>query len=146
MGFEFKFPLLTLLRGALSGEYTHHHLMELHRLCYTIAHRLIHRKVVVWKLSPDFIGLSENDITHDCIAELFTRSSTNELIEFCRYFEYQRIIVDAQPEDLLLIHLRRLVSSIVNDNLFRLYREADAPLGKILRNIKMAVIGSSELN
>jgi hypothetical protein len=47
-------------------------------------------------------------------------------------------VAEASDED-LLIHLRRLVFSRVNQGIFRLFNEADPSLGKIIRNIKLAL-------
>lgn len=143
MGLDLKFPLCDLLISAQTGAYTQGQLIELHRLCYLIARRLVRRKILSGKLCIDMLGMTESDVTHDCIAELFIRNADNELIEFSKYFEYQRLSIDETPEELLFVHLRRLVFSFVNDNLFRIYNEADPALGKIIRNIKSALNNSS---
>lgn len=136
---KLKYPLRDLLRGARRGEYTEHQLRELHRLVYTIARQLVKRKIHSGKLRLDFIRLSENDITHDSIAELFTRNDVGELTEIRKYFEHQHLNIETEPEEHLLMHFRRLIFTVVNDNIFRLYQEADPALGKILRNLKIAL-------
>lgn len=116
----------------------------MYRLCYSVARRLIRSKIVSKILPTDLLGLSEADITHDCIVELFSLGPSNELHEIVKYFNYQGISAENEPEEHLFVHLRRLVFSIVNDNIFRLYNEADPALGKILRNIKIALSNQTQ--
>lgn len=145
MEINLKIPLKELLRTGCSGTYTQRHLQELYRLFYTIARRLIRRKLTVGKLPFDLLGLSEADITHDCIVELFTLGKDNELAELCKYFNYQQISIEHEEDEMLFVHIRRFVFTIVNDNIFRLYHESDPALGRILRNIKIAIGNQSQL-
>jgi hypothetical protein len=144
MDIKLKFPLKVILRNALTGEITPSQLHELYRLCYTFALHLIRPKVYSGKLRLEFIGLSEFDIAHDCIAEMFKSDDANELSEFCHYFEQQEVDINRETEGMLMVHVRRLTFSFVNDNLFRIYNEADPALGKIIRNIKIAVNNSAD--
>ena len=139
-----KFPLRDLLQGAITGNYSRQQLAELHRLSYTIAFRSVQRKIFSGRLRVDFFGMSEQDIATDCIAEMFRRTEKNSLAVICEYFQAHGVSVDAQSEDLLLVHLRKLIFTTVNDNLFRLYNELDPALGKILRNVKIAVEKSGQ--
>jgi hypothetical protein len=136
---KLKIPLKELLTCACSGDYTNRHVQELYRLIYTIAFRLVRRKVTSTNFSIELFGLSDADITHDCIAELFVLGNSNELKEIRKYFNFQHILIEDQKDEVLFIHIRRLVFTVVNDNIFRLYNEADPSLGKILRNIKLAL-------
>lgn len=140
---KLKFPLKVLLCHALVGDYTRIELLEIFRLCQAIARQHIRRKILAGKLHHT--GLSEADITLDCIAELFRRDEHNVLVEFAKYFNYQHIHINDELDDMLLVHVRRLTFTVVNDNLFRIYHEADPSLGKILRNIKIAVDKSANL-
>ncbi|MGA2624989.1 MAG: hypothetical protein ABSF91_14110 [Bacteroidota bacterium] len=139
MEVKLKFPLKDLLRHAIRGNYDEFQLRELYRLFVTFARQLVRRKIFSGKLNPEFMGMSEPDMVHDCIAELFTRSSRNELIEIAKYFDHEQIDIESLHEERLLIHVRRLIFTAVNDNIFRMYNEIDPPLGKILRNIKNTV-------
>lgn len=139
MNAKLKIPLKELLLSACSGDYTNRQMQELYRLIYTLGFRLVRRRIVSSNLSVELLGLSEADITHDCIAELFVLGNSNELSEIRKYFDYQRIPIEDQPEEILFVHVRKLVFTVVNDNIFRLYNEADPSLGKILRNIKLAL-------
>jgi len=139
MEVKLKYPLKGLVRRAMLGDYDEFQLRELYRLFVTLARQLVRRKISTGKLNPGFIGISEADIAHDCIAELFTRSTRNELIEIAKYFEHQQLDMESLQEEQILIHIRRLIFTAVNDNIFRIYNEIDPPLGKIIRNIKNAV-------
>jgi hypothetical protein len=103
MEINLKIPLKELLRTGCSGTYTQKHLQELYRLFYTIARRLVRRKMIAGKLPFDLLGLSEADVTHDCIVELFTLGKENELSELLKYFNYQRIPVDDEEEEMLIV-------------------------------------------
>ncbi len=137
MDAELKFLLKDLLLRGITGDYTHAELSELFRLCYAIARQCVRRKMFTSKLQHT--GLSEGDLVLDCIAELFRRDEQNALVEFARYFNYQNIRIEDEAEEMLLVHIRRLTFTVVADNLFRIYNEVDPGLGKILRNIKIAV-------
>lgn len=143
MNIPLKIPIKELLRSGCNGTYSQRHMQELYRIFYSIARRIIRNKMISGKLSFDFIGLSEADITHDCIVELFTLGKDNELIELCKYFNYQRISIEDEEDEMLIVQIRRLICTVVNDNVFRLYNEADPALGKILRNIKIATGNNS---
>lgn len=146
MEIKLKFTLKDLLRHAMRGDYDEYQLRELYRLFVTFARQLVRRKILSGKLNPEFIGMSEPDMIHDCIAELFTRSTRNELVEIAKYFNRQQLDIEGMPEEQLLIHVRRLTFTAVNDNIFRVYNEIDPPLGKIIRNIKSAVDRCPELH
>ncbi|MBI3765458.1 MAG: hypothetical protein HY277_03015 [Ignavibacteriales bacterium] len=139
MNFQLRFPLRDLLRGATTGEYTEVQLRELHRLAYSLARHLVRRKIASGKLRLNLIGLSESDITHDCIAELFTRDENGVLVEIKKFFHDQQIFIEEMPDEALLIQFRRLTFTMVKDGVFRLYHEADPTLAKILRNLKAAL-------
>lgn len=83
------------------------------------------------------LGLNERDLGYDCIAELFERDSKGQLIHFRTYFSNFDFYVLTEKE--ILLHFRRLVSSAVNQNLMHVYRDFDPSLGKIIRNIKLAI-------
>ena len=82
-------------------------------------------------------GLSSSDLAYDCVADLFRRDERGSLIQIRAYFGALEISDASDAE--MLMHLRRLVFSAVNQGIYRLYRQADPAFGKILRNIKLAV-------
>lgn len=77
------------------------------------------------------------DLSFDCIADLFQRDEKGNYIQLQAYF--RSISLDISIDDEVLIHLRRLVFSKVNQGMFRLFSEIDPTLGKIIRNIKIAI-------
>ncbi len=89
------------------------------------------------RLHPEFFSLSIEDIALDCVADLFRQDENGRFYQVKAYFE--GLAYHESSEEELLSHLRRLTFSKVNQGLFRLYNDMDPSLGKILRNIKLAV-------
>lgn len=89
-------------------------------------------------------ALDLSDLAYDCIAELFRRDEDDKLVLISTYFESQDL-ENATDEDLLAM-LRRLVFSAVNQGLFRIYSSYDPAFGKVLRNIKLAVLSLGTFN
>jgi hypothetical protein len=81
--------------------------------------------------------LDLSDLAYDCIAELFRRDENEKLVCISTYFGSYDL--DAATDEDLLAMLRRLVFSAVNQGLFRIYSAYDPSLGKVLRNVKLAV-------
>ncbi len=106
-------------------------------VCRKIAVVQLKRKVQNGHLHVDFFKLSIEDLALDCIADLFQQDEDSTLIQIKAYFE--GLPVETSDEEELLSHLRRLVFGKVNNGLFRIYNEHDPTLGKILRNIKLAI-------
>ncbi len=106
-------------------------------LCRKIALAFLRGKVGSGKLYTDFTSLKLNDLALDCVADLFSRDEDGTFTQFKSYFD--GVDTGHCTDKELLSHLRRLVFSRVNQSMFRLYAEADPALGKILRNIKIAV-------
>ena len=77
------------------------------------------------------------DLALDCIADLFNRNEGGALIQLQAYFNSFNL--DEADEAETLSHLRRLVCARVNQSIFRIYNDLDPVLGKILRNIKIAL-------
>ena len=84
-------------------------------------------------------SLNTSDLAYDCIAELFQRDEDGDLIRMRIYFE--SIDFEGSTDQELLLYLRRLVFSSVNQGLARIYSNFDPGLGKILRNLKLSVQG-----
>jgi hypothetical protein len=82
-------------------------------------------------------GLSIPDMAMDCVAELFEQDRQGTLVQLCAYFN--GIPLESCSDEEALVHLRRLVFSKTYNGLFRICNEADPTLGKVLRNIKLAV-------
>jgi hypothetical protein len=105
--------------------------------CQKIALVFLRKKAGSGRLNKDFFAISLDDLAYDCIADLFTRDHDERMLQVSTYFESMSL--NSASEEDLLSHLRQLVFSKVNQGLFRAYNEIDPVLGKILRNIKLAV-------
>lgn len=77
------------------------------------------------------------DLAWDFIADLFQKNEGGELIVLAEYFKGRNL--ESLTDGDIQMELRRLVSSKVDDNIFRFYGERDPSLKKIIRNIKLAV-------
>lgn len=97
----------------------------------------IGHRIANGSFNRSLIPFSPDDIAYDCIADLFAGDGKGNYLQLQAYFG--GINFEAESDEALLIHLRRLTFSKVNHGIFRIYNEADPSLGKILRNIKGAV-------
>jgi len=77
------------------------------------------------------------DLAYDCIADLFHCGEDGSLLQLNAYFKGISCTTLSDPE--LLVHLRRLIFTKVNDGVARFFHEKDPHLGKILRNIKLSI-------
>lgn len=127
-----------LLRSILSGAYTPLDVHEFVHLCCSLALPIIRKKIAAGKLSSYHIGLNESDIVYDCLADLFRRDEQGKFVKLHSFFESERLDPSTCHEDEIFVALRRLVFLKVNNNIIRLYSEADPTLGKVLRNMKLA--------
>lgn len=125
------------LDSVLSGNYSQDHLNRLIAVCHALAVTLLRSKFSAGKINIGLAGLSFDDLAYDCIADLFQRNEDGKVIQLNAYFE--GLDCAAATEQVLLSHLRRLVFSKVTQGLFRVYQECDPALGKILRNVKLAI-------
>ncbi|MCX6132233.1 MAG: hypothetical protein NTU47_00355 [Ignavibacteriales bacterium] len=83
-------------------------------------------------------------IAFDCIAELFQRDESGTFIELEVYFSENRALelIDEQEAQ---HYFRRLVFSSLNEGIYRLYRENDPVLGRIIRNLKIVAQSMGDL-
>jgi hypothetical protein len=125
------------LTAVLANEYSQGQLDELVALSHALAVSSIHGKLSAGKLNVSLLGLNDSDLAYDCIADLFRRDDNGALLRIKVYFESYPF--ENVSDEMLLAHLRRLIFARVTQSLFRLYNEVDPGLGKILRNIKLAV-------
>lgn len=121
-----------VVRSHTSSELNH-----LIKVCHTLTLIFLQHKVSETNRDLRFQGLNNSDIAFDCIADLFQQESDGGLVRLEGYF--QGIDIPNISDEELLSHLRRLVFSKVNQSIFRIYNESDPSLGKIIRNIKLAI-------
>jgi hypothetical protein len=107
---------------------------------------LIHKKISSGKLSLKILGMRENDVVFDCIADLFTRDDKGRLTLVNNYFDNVCPNFDELSDEFVLTKLRQLIFTKVHNNIIRLYNEADPALGKILRNLRIALNKNNYFN
>ncbi len=106
------------------------------QVCHALALSTLKQRLS-GRYAGELQGISPSQLAYDCIADLFARDHENRLVKIDSYFqafEPQRL-----SDEQVLQHLRRLVAGTVQQGLFRVYGEVDPTLGRILRNVKLAV-------
>lgn len=124
------------LRAIISGTSARPQLNAVVAVC----HALASASLATRRTSSTLVslhGLNRSDLAYDCIAEISRQDAAGAFVQLNAYFD--GLSLGSLSDEEILAHLRRLVVSKVNQGIFRLYNEADPPLGKILRNIKLAV-------
>jgi hypothetical protein len=106
------------------------------RLCHSLAESHLSSRRISAVLSRVH-ALNVSDLAFDCIGDLFRRDDTGRFPQLETYFE--SCLATEISDHQLLVYVRRLIASKVNQGMFRLLNEADPSLGKILRNIKLAI-------
>ncbi len=137
MNSSLPLELKPILQSVISAKPSHRAVNDVVEYCQKIANVYLQWKIKKLRYVQDFFQFSLNDIAVDCIADLFQRDENGTLVQIKAYFD--SIQIETASEEELTSHLRGLVFSRVNNSLFRLFNEADPSLGKILRNIKLAV-------
>jgi hypothetical protein len=128
--------LRSTVLGLLSDSASPQEVSRLISLTQAIAIMLLRHK-----RQTDFVaqlgGIRDTDLAMDCIADLFRRDERGSYVALKAYFGSLSI---AEADDAeLAVHLRRLVSSAVNQGVFRVLGDIDPGLSKIIRNIKSGV-------
>jgi hypothetical protein len=131
------------LRAVLSGSPSRTAVSRLITVCHGLAIVALRRKIAAAMLQPRFQYANYADMAYDCIAALFARDDTGGLAVIKTYFD--GVGIDGCNDAELLTHLRRLIVSRVNQEIFRIYSDIDPAVGKILRNIKLAIQGNGNL-
>jgi len=127
-----------LLKSALSGSASGLEINSLVRNAINFASLRLRQLVRSGRLHLQSFAISVEGVAFDCIAELFQRGENGVFVELEAYFSEDRSL-DILDEKEAEHYFRRLVFSQLNEGIYRLYRENDPILGRILRNLKMAV-------
>ena len=120
----------------LDGSNSTRQLNVIVNICLALASEHLERKWNSRRLTQ-LQGISEADLAYDCIADLFQQDDAGRLVQLEAYFSSIRN--ECTDGEELLVYLRRLVYSRVNQAIFRMYEDIDPTLSRILRNIKIAV-------
>lgn len=135
---HFADDILPLLRSAVKGGITESDLNRLVKTAYRYAIVRLQQLINSRRLHLSTFGLSLEAVAFDCIAELFRRNETGRFIELEAYFSDERSLESLGTES-AKHYFRRLVFAKLQDGLYRLYREHDPVLGRIIRNIKVEI-------
>lgn len=129
-----------LLAKVVSGTATEPEINGVVRIAFAFASQRLRQLLKGKKLHLHSFSISTEGLAFDCVAELFQRDEDGQFVELVDYFSGEREFENLDEEDTTQ-QLRILVFSKVNQGLFRLYRENDPVLAKLIRNIKLAVKG-----
>lgn len=124
------------LQALSSGRTDHATLTRVVTVCHALATAFLRSKRGVRALAARN-GLRDTDIAYDCIAELFQRDEDGGFLQLRAFFA--GLPLARMTDEETLAHLRRLVFSRVNHGVFRICNEFDPALGRILRNVKLAI-------
>ncbi len=125
------------LRAVLNGKHGQGEVNDLVRVCHALAIPYLRKRLNGDVILKKTLELDTRDFAFDCVADLFAYADSGQFPHFQAYFAAYP--VERLTEEETLSHLRRLVFSHVNQGIFRLYNEVDPSLGKVLRNIKLAL-------
>ena len=133
-------PLHTLKEtvvALLSAHYSYQQTNEVIAVCHAIACAFLKNTIIDGSTKQVYLGIQRNDVAYDCIADLFQKDEKGNYLKLQAFFG--SLDVQSLSNQEIFFHLRRIVSSRVNQGLFRIYQEADPSLGKIIRNIKASI-------
>jgi hypothetical protein len=128
-------PLISRL---VSGTASEPEINAIVRTAFTFASQRLRQLLSSRKLHLHSFSISTEGLAFDCIAELFQRDEEGSFVELVDYFSGERDLEKLDEEEATQ-QLRILVFSKLNQGLFRLYRENDPILARLIRNIKLAV-------
>ena len=130
------------LRQLVSGSASELEINAIVRFAFAFASQRLRQLLNSKRLHLHSFSISTEGIAFDCIAELFQRDDDGIFVELVDYFSGSRDPEKLDEEEVGQ-QMRILVFSKVNQGLFRLYRENDPVLARIIRNIKLAVKANS---
>jgi hypothetical protein len=127
-----------LLAKLVSGTASEPEINAVVRTAFAFASQRLRQLLKSKKLHLHSFSISTEGLAFDCIAELFQRDEDEQFVELIDYFSGDRELEKLDEEETTQ-QLRILVFSKVNQGLFRLYRENDPVLARLIRNIKLAI-------
>ncbi len=119
--------------------YTSSDVKEFVHLCYALSLPLIRKRISQGKINLEALGLNQNDVVYDCIADLFIRDNAGHFTEIERFFNKEIEDSHRCSDALLVDTLRRIVFGKVSINIIRIHSGADPAFGKILHNLDVAL-------
>ena len=126
------------LRACIGNPPTEQEANAVARLGYQFALVRLKQMIASGRLHLGSFQIALEGIAFDCIAELLERDSEGRFPELEEYFTGDLDLQDLEDFE-LEDHFRALVFTKVADGVFRLYRDNDPLLARIIRNLKAAV-------
>lgn len=136
---KFKSINKEIIRAVISGDYSNLELKTFFKFCYSLTLPIIRKKISFGKLNLEILGMKENDIVIDCLADIFHRDENGNFIKLQQYFENVSNDFESKSDDEILILLRQFIFTQVHNSIIRLHSEADPTLGKVIRNMKISL-------
>jgi len=136
---EITAKIHTLLKLVISNQANYREINELVKLTHQIAMVRLRKLITSKHFHLYTYPMNLESIAFDCLAELFARDNNNVFMEIDYYFSGEREIEKLHPDD-VLFHYRQLIFRTLSDGIFRLYRENDPILSKIIRNLKLTAV------
>lgn len=127
-----------LLQALVEGIASELEINAIVRISFLYASQRLRQLMRSGKLHLHSFGIATDGIAYDCIAELFQRDEVGQFVELADYFSGDRDLASLSEEE-ITSNFRCLIFSRVNHGIFRLYREDDPVLARIIRSLKLAV-------
>lgn len=131
--------LREIIAAVVAGQQSSAQTNHLFHTCHAMASAFILSKLGSGTFTIERFGLEVHDVAVDCLGDMFAHDEQGHLTELVSYF---REYADASDVELMSL-LRRLVFSNVNVGIFRLYRDTDPGLARIIRNVKLSIAKSN---
>ncbi|OGU64481.1 MAG: hypothetical protein A3C56_02555 [Ignavibacteria bacterium RIFCSPHIGHO2_02_FULL_56_12] len=144
MAYKSPLQLKALLQRVLAEQPGETDVTELARTAFMFASTRLRQLMGQGRLHLQSFHIPLEGIAFDCIAELFERSEDGVFVELRDSFSGSRDLALLEESE-VLHYFRSIVFTSVGDGIFRMYREHDPILAKILRNLKIAVRKSPRL-
>lgn len=132
------------LEAVLSGRSSEADVTALARIALQLALTRLRQLLGSGRLHLESFQIPLNGLAFDCIAELFERDADSRFVELHAYFAGEREPAGLHDAE-LVHHFRLLVFTSVSDGIFRLYREHDPVLARIIRVVKLGLRRSPQL-
>jgi hypothetical protein len=134
----------TLLKASLDGEASPRDINALVNIAHRMAIIRLRQLISSGRLHLQSFPVRLESVALDCIAEVFERDADGRFVEIEDFFSADRDLGSLKPDD-ALYHFRTFLFRKLSDGIYRMYRENDPVLSKILRNLKLAVGRSKDV-
>jgi hypothetical protein len=135
----------TTLKNSLEilsvGSTNHRELSQLVKISRIIACSYLHniRSSILYLCEQQ--GITTNDLSYDCIAEVFSRDENNSFYRIGRFCKSLNDSIAKISEREIFYAWKSLLIKVIDSQLARLYSQSDPVGSKILRNIRNVTRG-----